>query len=61
MSEKSNKAYRYVWRNLEQRALQVYKSLNFFQKLKWGFNKKKYIEWYCENNKHFYKRLRERR
>lgn len=54
MSEKNNKIYRYVWRNLERNALEHYEYLTFFQKLKWGFNKKKYVKWYCENNKQYY-------
>ena len=61
MSEKSNKTYRYVWRELERNALRHYEYLTFFQKLKWGFNKKKYVEWYCENNKQNYYYLRVRR
>lgn len=60
MSEKSNKVYRYVWRNLERNALEHYKYLTFFQKLKWGFNKKKYVKWFCENNKKNYYYLRKK-
>ena len=40
MSEKSNKIYRYVWRNLERNALTHYGYLTFFQKFKWGFIKR---------------------
>ena len=40
MSEKNNKFYRYVWRNLERNALEHYEYLSFFQKLKYGFKKK---------------------
>ena len=54
MSEKNNKIYRYVWRNLERNALEHYESLSFLKNLKWGFNKKKYVKWYCENNKQYY-------
>ena len=55
MGEKKNKIYRYVLRNLERNALKHYEYLTFFQKLKWGFNKKKYVKWYCENNKKYVK------
>lgn len=61
MSEKRAKIYRYLWRSLERNALEHYKYLTFFQKLKWGFNKKKYVEWFCENNKQYYPYLREKR
>jgi hypothetical protein len=54
MSEKRYKSYRRVRKNLERNALEHYENLTFFQKLKWGFNKKKYIKWYCENNKRYY-------
>lgn len=54
MSEKNNKIYRYAWRSLERNAIEHYGYLTFFQKLKCGFNKKKYIKWYCENNKRHY-------
>ena len=54
MSERSNKTYRRILRNLERNALLRYRCLTFFQKLEWGFNKKKYIKWYCENNKQYY-------
>ena len=53
MSEKSAKKYRYVWRNLERNAIEHYEWLTFFQKLKWRFNKKKYIQWYIESNKQY--------
>ena len=32
MSEKNNKTYRYVWRNLERNALEHYEYLSFFLK-----------------------------
>ena len=54
MSEKNNKIYRYVWRNLERNALEHYEWLSFFHKIKYGFNKKKYVKWYCVNNKQSY-------
>ena len=54
MSEKKNKASRYVWRKLERNAKEHYEWLTFFQKFKWGFNKKKYVKWYCEKNKQYY-------
>ena len=51
MSEKSNKIYRYVLRNLERNILTPYGYLTFFKNSNGKFNKKKYVEWYCENNK----------
>ena len=54
MSVKKNKFYRYVWKNLEKNALEHYKYLSFFQKLKYRFNKKKYVKWYYEKNKQYY-------
>lgn len=58
MSEKLNKVYRYVWRNLERNVLEHYEYLTFFEKLKWGFNKKKYVKWYCNKHNYFYLRGR---
>ena len=60
MSEKSNKLYRRLWRSLERNGLEQYEYLTFFQKLKWRFNKKKYVEWYCENNNQNYYYFRAR-
>ena len=54
MSVKNNKFYRYIWKNLEKNALEHYEYLSFFQKLKYRFNKKKYVKWYCEKNKQYY-------
>ena len=53
MSEKKSKKNRYAWRNLERNAIEHYEYLTFFQKLKWRFNKNKYINWYCESNKQY--------
>ena len=61
MSEKRSKICRSSWRDLEREALEHYEHLTFFQKLKWGFNKKKYVEWFCENNKNRYPYLQVRR
>ena len=61
MNEKRAKICRWIWRNLERNALEHYEYLTFFQKLKWGFNKKKYVEWFCENNKQNYPYLQARR
>lgn len=43
MSEKNNKFYRYICKNLEREALEHYEYLSFFQKLKYKFNKNKYV------------------
>lgn len=42
--EKYNEAQRRILREIERRGLREYESLSFLQKLKWGFNKKKYVE-----------------
>ena len=50
MSEKYNKVQRHILREIERRGSQEYESLSFFQKLKWCFNKKKFVESFREEH-----------